>query len=42
MFAPGITSQFPTDLTPRRHGRTRSPCPIPYHPFMEEPHAYPA
>ncbi len=42
MFAPGITSQFPSDLTPRRHGRKRLPFPTPYHPFLEVFHADPA
>lgn len=42
MFAPGITSQFPSDLNPYRHGRKRLPFPIPYHPFLEMPNADPA
>ena len=42
MFAPGITSQFPSDLTRRRHGWKRLPFPIPYHPSLEVPNADPA
>lgn len=42
MFAPAITSQFPLDLIPRRHGRDKSPFRKPLHPSMEVFHAYPA